>query len=87
MSVQPFRIQQLVDANLSQKSPASAARDEFKAKVLAACNESGVSISAVALAHGLNAKLVRNWHQGRGLKRAGIGQSLGAPTVAAQKVT
>ena len=57
---------------------------EFKAKVLAACNEPGASISAVALAHGLNANQVRKWRQGRGLKRAGIGQSLGTPAEASK---
>ena len=45
---------------------------ELKAKVLAACNEPGASISGVALAHGLNANLVRTWRTGRGLKRAGV---------------
>jgi transposase len=45
---------------------------ELKAKVLAACNEPGASIAAVALSHGLNANLVRNWLVGRGLKRTGI---------------
>ena len=45
---------------------------EFKAKVLAACNEPGASIAGVALAHGLNANLVRKWRMGRGLKLAGI---------------
>ena len=45
---------------------------QIKAKVLAACNEPGASISAVALAHGLNANLVRKWRQGRGLKGTGI---------------
>jgi transposase len=45
---------------------------EIKARVLAACNEPGASISAVALAHGLNANLVRKWRHGRGLKRTGI---------------
>jgi transposase len=45
---------------------------EIKAKVLAACNEPGASIAAVALAHGLNANLVRKWRHGRGLKRTGI---------------
>jgi transposase len=48
---------------------------EIKAKVLAACNEPGASISAVALAHGLNANLVRKWRHGRGLKRTGIASS------------
>jgi len=46
--------------------------DELKAKVLAACNEPGASISGVALAHGLNANLVRKWRGGRGVKLAGV---------------
>lgn len=43
---------------------------ELKAKVLAACNEPGASIAAVAMAHGLNANLVRKWRVGRGMKTA-----------------
>lgn len=35
--------------------------DEFKAKVIAACRHPGVSIASVALAHGLNANLLRRW--------------------------
>jgi transposase-like protein len=34
---------------------------EFKAKVVSACRRPGVSMAAVALAHGLNANLVRRW--------------------------
>jgi len=34
---------------------------EFKAKAIAACRKPGVSISAVALAHRLNANLLRRW--------------------------
>ncbi len=45
---------------------------ELKAAVLAACSEPGASISGVALAHGLNTNLVRNWRSGRGLKRSGL---------------
>lgn len=45
--------------------------DELKAKVLAACDEPGASISGVALAHGLNTNLVRKWRSGRGFKLAG----------------
>jgi len=45
--------------------------DELKAKVLAACDEPGASISGVALAYGLNTNLVRKWRSGRGVKRAG----------------
>ncbi len=42
---------------------------EFKAKVIQACAEPGVSVAAVALAHGLNANLVRRWLNGRGVDR------------------
>lgn len=34
---------------------------EFRAEVVAACRQPGVSVAAVALAHGLNANLVRRW--------------------------
>jgi transposase-like protein len=35
----------------------------FKAAVIEACNQPGVSIAAVALANGLNANLLRKWVQ------------------------
>ena len=35
--------------------------DEFKRQVMAACKQPGVSTSAVALANGLNANLLRRW--------------------------
>jgi transposase len=44
---------------------------EFKAKVLAECDEPGASLSGVALAHGLNANLVRQWRAGRGVNSGG----------------
>lgn len=34
---------------------------EFRARVIAACEGSGVSVASVALAHGLNANLLRKW--------------------------
>jgi len=34
---------------------------EFKAQVIAACSSPGVSIAAVAMAHGVNANLARRW--------------------------
>ena len=34
---------------------------QFKAKVVSACRQPGVSIAAVALANGLNANLLRRW--------------------------
>jgi len=49
---------------------------EFKAKVLAACDEPGASISGVALAHGLNANLVRQWRAGRGTKNQARRQAI-----------
>jgi transposase len=52
---------------------------EFKARVLTECRRPGASVAAVALAHGLNANLLRKWLQGRGLKRCG----LAVPAVAA----
>jgi len=45
---------------------------EFKAQVLAECQQPGASVAAIALAHGLNVNLLRKWLVGRGLKRAGL---------------
>ena len=39
-------------------------RLEFKARVMQACGQPGVSIASVALLHGLNANLVRRWLNG-----------------------
>jgi len=55
--------------------------DELKAKVLAACDAPGASISGVALAHGLNTNLVRKWRSGRGAKFAGTANT---PAAASQ---
>lgn len=35
--------------------------DEFKANAVAACMQPGMSMAAVALAHGVNANLLRRW--------------------------
>ena len=45
---------------------------EFKAQVLAECQQPGASVAAIALAHGLNVNLLRKWLVGRGIKRAGL---------------
>lgn len=45
---------------------------EFKAQVLAECQQPAASVAAVAMAHGLNVNLVRKWLVGRGLKRTGL---------------
>jgi transposase len=46
---------------------------EFKAQVLAECQQPGASVAAIALAHGLNVNLLRKWLVGRGIKRTGLG--------------
>lgn len=55
---------------------------EFKAQVLAECQQPGASVAAVALAHGLNVNLLRKWLVGRGIKRTG----LSAPRTVARKL-
>ena len=55
---------------------------EFKARVLAECRRPGASVAGVALAHGLNANLLRKWLQGRGLKRCGVAVPAGATPAA-----
>jgi transposase len=66
----------------SRSAPRRRHGAEFKAKVLAACDEPGASISGVALAHGLNANLVRQWRVGRGTKLAGRTSGSPAPSKA-----
>ena len=56
----------------SRSAPRRRHSAELKTNVLAACDEPGASISGVALAHGLNANLVRKWRSGRGVQRAGV---------------
>ena len=56
----------------SRSAPRRRHGAEFKAKVLADCDEPGASISGVALAHGLNANLVHQWRAGRGAKPASV---------------
>ena len=56
---------------------------EFKARVLSECRQPGASISAVAIAHGLNTNVVRKWLPGRGLKRMGAAMPATAPRVQA----
>ncbi len=60
---------------------------ELKAQVIAACHAPGASVAAVALAHGLNANLVRKWLIGRGLKRAGLASPAPQPAPQAQAAT
>ncbi len=53
-----------MDTNVSVALPSRQRRrhaPEFKARVIAACLQPGVSLAAVALANGLNANLLRTW--------------------------
>ena len=57
--------------------------EEFKAQVVAACRPAGVSIAAVAMAHGVNANVVRRWvveAEGRSVALSGQGAGAVAPT-------
>ena len=59
---------------------------ELKAKVLAACDEPGASVAAVAQAHELNANLVHKWRRLRDAKRAAQSQPAASKAEAAQFV-
>ena len=53
-----------MDTNVSATLPSRRRRrhaPEFKARVIAACLQPGVSLAAVALANGLNANFLRTW--------------------------
>jgi len=54
---------------------------EFKAELVARCSQAGVSVSAVALAHGVNANLLRKW-----IKRFSTGATLPASPALARLV-
>jgi transposase-like protein len=56
----------LIHSNRSSRRVHSA---EFKAQILSECRQSGASVSAAAIAHGLNTNVVRKWLDGRGFKR------------------
>ncbi|MDA8254626.1 MAG: transposase [Betaproteobacteria bacterium] len=52
---------------------------EFKAQVIAACMQPGVSIAAVALANQLNANFLRSWVKAhRNQQRDGVPANIGA---------
>lgn len=58
---------------------------EFKARVVAACHGTGVSVAAIALEHRLNANLLRRWiDQAEGRLPKGLpGRPADTPSVAA----
>jgi len=54
---------------------------QFKAQVLSACRQPGASVSAVALAHGLNVNVVRKWLAGHSMKRCASAALAQPPSV------
>ena len=56
---------------------------EFKSRILSECRQPGASVSAVAIAHGLNTNVVRKWLAGLGLKRTGAGTAAARDTTPA----
>jgi transposase len=62
--------------------------DEFKADAVAACMQPGMSMAAVAMAHGVNANLLRRWVQDAEKKPASCAISRKAvATVIGQKAS
>ena len=61
----------------SKRAPRRRHGDEIKARVLAACDEPGASVAAVALANDLNANLVHKWRRGRGARPAALPRAVG----------
>ena len=55
--------------------------DEFKAGAVAACMQAGVSMASVAMAHGVNANLLRRWVKAAEIRAdAGASCELTEPT-------
>lgn len=50
--------------------------DEFKANAVASCMQAGMSMAAVAMAHGINANLLRRWVHEAELGRGAVARQL-----------
>lgn len=48
-------------ARHSKEANTQASPPELKRQIVAACQQPGASVAGIALAHGLNANLVRRW--------------------------
>ena len=46
--------------------------DEFKANAVASCMQPGMSMAAVAMAHGINANLLRRWVQAAEIRPSSV---------------
>ena len=51
------------DKSASRPKTRRSYSDEFKARVLAECEEPGASVAAVAMSHGINDNVVHRWRQ------------------------
>jgi len=60
---------------------------EFKAQVIEACQQPGVSVAAVALANGLNANYLRRWINNERERVAGNQSKAGVVTTSPAKPT
>lgn len=64
-TVQPFGVSPEIGGHLNTIDPVVRRRRrhsaEFKARVLAACRQPRASVASVALAHSINANLLRKW--------------------------
>jgi transposase len=75
---------QVVDARRRRRQHS----DEFKASAVAACMQPGMSMAAVAMAHGVNANLLRRWvravemHAGDQASQKQLAPPLPAPSAA-----
>lgn len=51
----------ILEQELSPRRRRRRHSDEFKANAVASCMQPGISMAAVAMAHGINANLLRRW--------------------------
>ena len=50
-----------IEKRAARRGPYRKHSDDFKRKVVAECLERGASVAGIALAHGVNANLLRKW--------------------------
>lgn len=60
------------DQQVSPRQRRRLHSDEFKADAVASCMQPGMSMAAVAMAHGVNANLLRRWVREAELRPPGI---------------
>ena len=63
-----------------KRAPRRSHSEELRSQVLAECAQQGASVAAVAMAHGLNANLVRKWRSKAGTTAPQQSAALGRNT-------